>query len=388
MIQVLKPYYRKAEILKEIEECLDSGWTSMGFKTEKFESDWKYYTGLPNAHFLNSATSGLHLAVRVLKDKYGWNDNDEIITTPITFVSTNHIILYENLNPVFADIDEYLCLDPKSVESRITNKTRAVMFVGMGGSVGKLPEIVNICKHYNLKLIFDGAHCAGTQVQEQFDGMACRSRHVGHESDVSVFSFQAVKNLPTADSGMVCFQDDEFDKYARKLSWLGINKDTYKRTSQIGNCKWKYDVLYLGYKYHGNSIMAAMGLVALKYLNEDNEKRLQLKKFYVDAFNELGVSINYKFILNSEYDVTGGSHLCQLRIYKRDDLIRYLNENDIYPGVHYIDNTEYKMYNYAKGTCPNAYRISRELISLPLYIELTKKDIINIVKKIKSFYEK
>lgn len=381
MIQVLKPHYRKAEVLKEIEECLDVGWTGMGFKTEQFENDWKCYTELPNAHFLNSATAGLHLAVRVLKDKYGWNDNDEIITTPLTFVSTNHVILYENLNPVFADIDEYLCLDPKSVESKITNKTRAIMFVGFGGSIGKLPEIVSICKYYNLKLIFDGAQCAGTRIQEQFDGMGSSLQHVGHESDVSVFSFQAVKNLPTADSGMVCFQDDEFDRYARKLSWLGIDKDTYTRTSQRGNYRWKYDVPYVGYKYHGNSIMAAMGIVALKYLNTDNERRKELKELYLE-------NLAMKFISMSEYDVLGTNHLCQIRIKKRDSLIEYLNKYDIYPGVHYIDNTEYKMYRYAKGTCPNAHRASKDLISLPLHVELTKKDIVNIAKKIQSFYEK
>lgn len=130
-INVLKPKYRTQEILDEIKICLDRGWTGMGFKTIEFEEAWKEYTGLPHAHFLQSNTVGLHLALNIFKSQEGWDDGDEIITTPLTFVSTNHSILYERLKPVFADVDKTLCLDPKSVEDRITNKTRAVMYVGM-----------------------------------------------------------------------------------------------------------------------------------------------------------------------------------------------------------------------------------------------------------------
>src|SRR6185369_11771730 len=95
VIQVFKPYFRVDEVLSEIRECLEKGWTGIVFKTEQFETAWKEYSGFDNAHYLNSATSGLHLAVRIFKDKYNWHDGDEIITTSLTFVSTNHAILYE-----------------------------------------------------------------------------------------------------------------------------------------------------------------------------------------------------------------------------------------------------------------------------------------------------
>lgn len=133
-INIFRPEFRVDECLDEIRECLEKGWTGLGFKTLEFEEAWKKYTGLPNAHFLNSATSGLHLAVKILKDFHGWQDGDEIITTPLTFVSTNHAVLYENLNPVFADIDYSLNLDPESVAAKIGPKTRAIMFVGIGGN--------------------------------------------------------------------------------------------------------------------------------------------------------------------------------------------------------------------------------------------------------------
>ena len=124
-IQVLKPKFHIEECLEQVRECLEKGWTGSGFKTAELETKWKEYTGHKFACFLNSNTSGLHLAVNILKRRYGWQDGDEIISTPITFVSTNHAILYENMKPVFADVDEYLCLDPVDVEKKITPKTRA-----------------------------------------------------------------------------------------------------------------------------------------------------------------------------------------------------------------------------------------------------------------------
>ena len=120
-IQLFVPTFRIDETLEQIRECLEKGWTGLGFKTVEFEEAWKQYTGLPHAHYLNSATAGLHLAVRLLKEKYSWQDGDEIITTPLTFVSTNHAILYERLAPVFADVDETLCLDPASIRQRISS---------------------------------------------------------------------------------------------------------------------------------------------------------------------------------------------------------------------------------------------------------------------------
>ena len=182
---------------------MSRGWLDgHGVQTNEFEKAWNEYTGLPHAHFLNSATSGLHLALQLLKDKYGWEDGDEVITTPLTFVSTNHAILYANLRPVFADVDEYLCLDPQSVAERITERTRAIMFVGLGGNTGRLPEMAELADERGLKLVLDAAHMSGTRF---------RGRHVGSEADVAVFSYQAVKNLPTADAGMICFADADLD---------------------------------------------------------------------------------------------------------------------------------------------------------------------------------
>lgn len=363
-IQVFVPHFEVEECLSEIRECLEKGWTGMGFKTVQFEEEWKKYTGLKNAYYLNSATAALNLAVEVLKLKNNWQDDDEIITTPLTFVSTNHAILLNNMKAVFADVDDSLCLDPESVLSKITEKTRAIIFVGLGGNAGRLDEIIKICKENNLKLILDAAHMSGTRV----DG-----KIAGQEADVICYSFQAVKNLPTGDSGMICFREKENDDLVRKIAWLGINKDTYARTvNSNGAYKWKYDVEYLGNKYNGNSIMAAIGIVQLRYLDRDNAYRRQLAKWYREKFDRYSDKIK---LVNIPDNCESSFHLFQIMVEDRDGLLNYLNENEIYPGVHYIVNTEYRMYEYAKGTCPKAEYASDHILSLPMHMGLNYDDI-------------
>lgn len=369
--QLFVPKFRVDECLEHVRECLEKGWTGMGFKTVEIEDEWKKYTSLPHAHFLSSATAGLHLAFEVLKRAHNWSDGDEVISASLTFVSTNHAIKYAGLEPIFADVDEYLCLDPQSIEEKITDKTKAVVFVGLGGNTGQLEAVAKLCTERGLALVLDAAHMAGSR----FDG-----KHVGYNADVTVFSYQAVKNMPTADSGMICFQNPEYDALARKLTWLGINKDTYARTAAQGAYKWKYDVEDLGFKYHGNSIMAGMALVALKYLDNDNSYRRQLAKWYREELSECD---NVKIVPIAQ-GCESSTHLLQIRVSNRDELLIKLNENDIYPGVHYTDNSEYKMYEKS-GRCPKALIASNEIISLPMHMGITRHDVVNVVNMVKKY---
>lgn len=354
------PTFRVEETLAEIEECLEKGWTGLGFKTIEFEAAWQAYSGLEHAHFLNSATGGLHLAVRLLKENGGWRDGDEIITTPLTFVATNHAILYERLQPVFADVDEYLCLDPASVEQRISERTRAVMYVGIGGNAGKLDEISELCRVHGLKLVLDASHMAGTRLH---------GRHVGHQADAAVFSFHAVKNLPTGDSGMVCFSDPALDAEVRKWTWLGINKDTYARTLSSGAYRWRYEVEHVGFKYHGNSIMAAMALVALRYLEEDNEYRRQIADWYDESLADTVLRIPVV------QGCVSSRHLYQIEVDDRDEIMLQMNKHQIFPGVHYSDNTLYHMYRHGHGSCPKASTSSGRLMSLPMHLKVGVEDV-------------
>jgi dTDP-4-amino-4,6-dideoxygalactose transaminase len=377
-INLFVPYFRNEEILEQINECLDKGWTGLGYKTNEIESLWKEYTGLPNAHFLNSNTSGLHLSIKILKDANKWADDDEIITTPLTFVSSNHSIMYEGLKPVFADVDSFLCLDPLSVESKITKKTKAVLFVGIGGNAGQYSKIVELCKQHKLKLILDAAHMSGTKITNNDEVV-----HIGQDADVTVFSFQAVKNLPTADSGMICFKNEDYDLLSRKLSWLGIDKDTYQRTNDKGSYKWEYELVDVGYKYHGNSIMASMAIIGLKYLEEDNQRRREICSLYDKYFSGTKV----KSVSMSPDTTVSSRHLYQIVVPERNKIMEYLNTQGVYPGVHYRDNTHYKMYNYGFGTCPKSHKVSEELISLPLHMRLTDEDVKYVAEKVIQGYK-
>jgi dTDP-4-amino-4,6-dideoxygalactose transaminase len=372
-IQLFVPTFRIEETLEEIRICLEKGWTGLGFKTVEFEEAWKAYTGLPHAHFLNSATAALHLAVLLLKEQGSWREGDEIITTPLTFVSSNHAILYEKLKPVFADVDEMLCLDPASVEERITDKTRAVMFVGVGGNTGRLKKIIKLCKEHNLKLILDASHMSGTR-------WADTGVHIGGETDATIFSFQAVKNLPTGDSGMICLQDSELDAEVRKWSWLGINKDTYARTVSQANYKWFYDVEYTGFKYNGNSIMAAMALVSLKYLEQDNAYRRQVCAWYDMMLRD---SDKIERIPMSA-DCISSRHMYQISVAHRDEVMLALNQVNIFPGVHYRDNTLYSMYAFGQETCPHSMATSERIISLPLHLRLTFEQVEYVCSNLKQ----
>lgn len=372
-INLFTPQFDIDACLAEIRLCLERGWTGLGFKTVEFEDAWKRYTGLSNAHFLSSNTVGLHLALHILRTRHGWLDGDEVITTPITFVSSNHAVRYERLTAVFADVDATGCLDPDSVRQRISPKTRAVMFVGLGGNVGQYAKVLEICREHGLRLILDAAHMAGTR--------DIRGQHVGHDADVAVFSFQAVKNLPTADSGMICFRDTEDDARARKLAWLGINKDTYSRTSSAGAYKWMYDVEEVGFKYHGNSIMAAIGLVQLRHLDRDNAYRRTVASWY-DAL--LNGAHGIERIAMSEH-CESSRHLYQIAVKNRDELLLALNRHEVFPGVHYRDNTLYSMYAYAQGSCPVAARFSDTALSLPLHLGLFRGDVETVAELVRKY---
>lgn len=370
-IELFRPQYEVEECLNEIRECLTVGWTGAGFKTIQFEEAWKAYTKLTHALFVNSATSGLHLAVKALKVRRKWSEGDEIISTPLTFVSTNHALLYEGMKVVFADIDDTLCLDPESVEKAITPRTKAVMYVGIGGNSGNYEQVAKLCAAHGLDLVLDAAHLAGTRLN---------GAQIGAGASAVVFSFQAVKNLPTADSGMVCFSDPDDDTYARELSWLGINKDTYTRTHGSGSYKWMYDVESVGFKYHGNSIMAAIGLVQLRYLDRDNAYRRQLGTWYDNFLKNHDAVRTVPIAPGCETS----RHLYPILVENRDETILALNSAGIAPGVHYRINTDYPMYSYAKGSCPRAEWTHRRLLSLPMHLGLGFDEIKYISESLDS----
>ena len=224
-----------------------------------------------------------------------------------------------------------------------------------------------------MRLILDAAHMAGTRVNGicpgTWDGI-----------DVTVYSFQAVKNLPTGDSGMICWGDNDSAELTKKLAWCGIDKDTYARSNK-GTYSWKYDIDYVGYKYNGNAIMAAIALVQLKYLDEENARRREIVKMYDEGFKDNRLI----HVIPAPYPDECAYHLYELAVPDREGLLNYLSERGINCGVHYRDNTEYKVYQYAQGTCPYAHDISQRLITMPLHMWLSDDEVKEIIDSVNAY---
>ena len=365
---MFRPVYRVDECIENIRDCLEKGWTGKGYKTIEFEEEWKKYTGLPNAHFLTTGTAALNLAVETLKEENGWEDGDEIISTPLTFVATNNCILFANLKPVFADVDDTLCLDPVDVERKITSKTRAVIFVGLGGNSGRLEEVIKVCKKHNLRLILDAAHMAGTRVNGAFPGV---------DADAVIFSFHVTKNLSTAESGMLCFKDERLDQIIRNKSFNGISKNEANTDKRLGG----YNVKYLADAYNGNSIMASIAIAQLKSLDEENAIRRHICKEYDDAFC---INPNIKLVKMGD-GCESARWLYQIIVDNRDSLLSHLQHNGIDCGIHYPINTLYHMYDNQYGKCPRAEWYSEHILTLPLHILLTEDEINYIINTVTGF---
>ena len=373
-IQLFRPKYDIDACMRNIRDCLEKGWAGQGYKTIEFEEAWKSYTGFPYAHMLCTGTAGLNLAVETMKEEYGWSDGDEVISTPLTFIATNNSITFSNLKVVFADIDDTLCLSPESIESRITKKTRAVIFVGIGGNIGHYYEVLDVCKKYGLKLILDAAHMAGTRV----NGIC-----PGREADAVVYSFHVTKNLSTADAGMLCFMDEKFDKIARQKSWNGIDK-THSPLAGEKNNKWNYDVHYLADAYNGNSIMASIALAQLPHLDEENAYRRKISEWYKEGLSVAGDRIRFVKVPDR---CESAQWLFQIIVDDRDGLMRFLSGKNIGSGIHYPDNTIYSLYSASSGMCPGAAYYSDHILSLPLHVFLNKKDVDFVVSTILTYVQ-
>jgi perosamine synthetase len=347
-------------------QVLRSGWLGLGPRTAAFETAFASYVASPHCVGLNSCTAGLHLAMRVLDLPEG----SEVITTPITFVSTNHAILYERCKPVFADVHpDTGNLDTDSVAAKITERTRAILAVHVGGYPCDLDELYALAKAHGLSVIEDCAHACGATY---------KGRPVGSHGDLHAFSFHAVKNLPMGDGGALTVRDEKLDARLRRLRWLGIDKDTYRRTSGE-SYSWNYDVPEVGFKYHMNDIQAAIGLVQLQRLEADNARRAQIVDRYRAGLAQTpGVRLPQR-----KGDRVSSNHLCCILAENRDGLVSKLKEAGVETGVHYRRNDLYAMYEHDPNLS-GAERYWRSTLSLPLHLQLEDEQVDYVIGRIRE----
>ena len=233
VIPVFKPNYGDEE-MAHVRESIHSGWVGLGPKVAEFERRFATYIGVPHMVGLVSGTAALDLAM-LLADVKG----REVITTPLTFVSTNHAILYHGGTPVFCDLDpDTLNIDASRIEALITPKTRAIMTVHYGGHACDMDPILELAARHRLVVVEDCAHATGGSY---------KGRRLGSLGDYGCFSFHAVKNLAMGEGGAISTRSDVEDARLRRLRWLGISKSTWERSDNAAHqYTWYYDVPELG----------------------------------------------------------------------------------------------------------------------------------------------
>jgi perosamine synthetase len=368
MIQVFRPALGEEEY-EAVKEVMKSGWIGLGPKTREFEEKFSEYVGAKYAIGLNSGTAALHLALVA----YNLAPGDEIIVPSLTFISTVHAIRYVGATPVFADVHEdTLCIDMSDVLRKITPRTRAVMPVHYGGHPCDLDELHEIADSKGILVIEDAAHAAGALY---------KGRRIGSISPATCFSFHAVKNLTMGEGGAIATDDARVNARVRMLRWVGINKDTWTRSSDLRTYGWYYEVEELGYKYHLSDIPAAIGIVQLQKLDRTNAKRAEIVKRYNRALSELPwISTPVKRAY-----VQSAYHNYVIKTDYRDQLNLYLREKGIATGVHYMPAHLHPIYKGVPATVPKTDILWRKLLTLPLYPDLTDDDMNYIIETIRSF---
>lgn len=354
-IPLFRPVIRE-EAIEAVSAVLRSGWLGLGPQTRAFEEEFARYIGIPHCIGMNSGTAALHLGLRMLNLPPG----AEVITTPLTFVATNHVILHVGCRPVFADIQPQTGnLDVASVAECITERTKALMLVHYGGYPCDLDEFYTLARQRGLHLIEDCAHACGALY---------RGKRIGSHGDIHAFSFTAVKNLPMGDGGALTVRVADDDARLRRLRTLGVDRDAFRRI-ELGSYEWQYDVTEVGFRCAMSDIHAAIGLVQLRYLEANNAYRACIAAQYRDRLAQVpGLQL-----LRYQDDRTSSFHLFCVLVEKRDALVDKLRAGGVDVGVHYQRNDHYRMYEAQE--LPNTERFSQCVLSLPMHLQLTDAQV-------------
>ncbi len=369
MIPVFKPAYGEEE-LEALREPMRTGWIGLGPKTREFEERFAGYIGTRFAVGVNSATAALHLALLIAGVEGG-----EVVTTPMTFVSANHAILYNDAIPVFTDIEpDTLNISSEAIRRNVTARTRAILVMHYGGHACDMDPILEVARQRGIPVIEDAAHGCGGEY---------KGRKLGAIGDLGCFSFHAVKNLATGDGGMISTNDEAAYKRLLKLRWAGITRDTWSRVSLDKRYSWYYDVEEVGFKCHMNDLTAALGLVQLQKLERTNDRRRALAFRYSRL---LGGITGLETPVFKEY----AKHACHnyvIKVDRRNELCDFLKTRGISSGVHYIPNNFYDIYKPYGRETPVAWDVWQRLLTLPLYPDLQDAEQDHVVAAIREFMQ-
>ena len=367
-IPICRPVFGDEE-LEALRQTLGSGWVGCGPRTAEFERRFAEYIGVEHAVALNSATAALHLAMLAAEV-----EGQEVLTTSMTFVSTNHAILHGGGRPVFCDIQpDTLNVDPREIERKITPTTRAIVVMHYGGHPCDMDPILEVARAHGLWVIEDTA---------QGCGAAYRGRKLGSMGDMGCFSFQATKNLTTGDGGMVATDDEALAARIRKLRWVGISRPTWERFRPGRPPRsWMYEVEEIGFKYEMNDVAAALGLVQLGKLEQANAERRRLLARYRQAFDGLdGVEL----VASRQY-ARSACYNAVIKVDARDELYEHLHRHGIDSNVHYYPNHLLPVYRPYTTRLPVTEAEWQRILSIPLYPGLRDEDQDRVVQCVAEF---
>lgn len=362
--------------IQEVVSSMKSGWLGTGPKVARFEADFARYKGVKYTAAVNSCTAALHLSMLAA----GLEPGDEVITTPMTFCATVNAIIHAGATPVLADVDPAtMNIDPNEVENRITSKTRAILPVHFAGRPCDMDSLCDIAKQHNLKIIEDCAHAIETEY---------KGRKTGTFGDFGCFSFYVTKNVVTGEGGMALAKKEEDIARIKMFALHGMSRDAWKRFSDEGHRH--YYVMECGFKYNMMDLQAAIGIHQLKRVERNWQRRQQIWQAYNDAFSDLPVGLPAPV----EPDTRHAYHLYTMLIDKertgisRDEFLNALTAHNIGVGVHYLSIPEHPFYQKTFGwkpeDYPNAMRIGRQTVSLPLSAKLTDEDEGDVVAAVKE----
>lgn len=388
-------------VIDEVTEALRSGWITTGPRTKQFEKEITKYCGCQSTVAVSSWTMGM----QVLLDWWGIGEGDEVIIPAYTYCASANVVIHSGAKCVMVDINgDDFNMNVEKVRDAITPRTKAIMAVDIGGfpaDYDKLMEL--ICEddvrgkyqaHNSLQrqlgrilLISDAAHSFGAKM----DG-----KRSGNLADITAFSFHAVKNLTTAEGGALCFDLPEgfdHDEIYRDMCVKilhGQSKDALAKT-QKGN--WKYDVLEPGFKCNMTDIQAAIGLVELGRYSENLKRRKEIFDQYDDGFKDETWSIIPKSRTDNK---VSSYHLYMLRIggateMQRDQIIQEIFDQDVSVNVHFQPLpllTAYEKRGYKIDDYPETYLMFANEISLPVYYDLSDKQVQTVIKAVKHAVKK
>lgn len=351
VIRSLMPPFE--EYIEEIKPMWESHWlTNMGEKHQELENKLADYLKVPHVSLMSNGHMSLELALQAMDLK------GEVITTPFTFASTTHAIVRNNLEPVFCDIDPHdFTIDVTKLEALITEKTSAILPVHVYGNVCQTEEIDRIAKKYGLKVIYDAAHTFGE---------TCQGQGIGSFGDASVFSFHATKVFHTIEGGCVCYKDDEIGLKLYRLKNFGICNEEV--------------VDGIGANAKMNEFQAAMGLCNLRHIDREIERRKQVTERYRERLGGVKglrlnaeqehVKSNYAYFPILIDDAQFGAG--------RDDVCEALKMHGVYARKYFYPITSsFDCYKgrFSPEKTPVACKVSRQVMTLPLYGELEERII-------------